>query len=658
MLRPSPTPPRPDHDLLDWVVVGGQLRAVSEFATLRPAERPAVSCAGCGEALTLKLGPVVRHHAAHRPGATCAYSGGEGVLHLRTKIHLAEALRQMLAVGVGAPVTRARLPIRVACTQAQTPVPLAWHPTRDAAQSRTRAAIGLCDQALLAPWTQGDWDRVEVETAVPHATRRYRPDVSLYAGERLVGAIEVLVSHAVDAEKAAALDGAGIAWVEVCAEALPGSVEEMVSRLDTEGLPVSSHGTHLGTSSRGLCCAPCRRLEAAMAGPGGEGRASVAAVALSDFYRVPRRRWTQQHGRWIRHRAERQRRVWAMVTVSWPVEGPTESLGPGAPEPGPSGRALEAGPLAGGGGADGATAQPQGAPGGPRGAPEALVLLWTGGRWAGVRWIATADEQAAARAWVRTVPRALDGGDSETHRLLVLDTTGWKSGRTELGYRALLRRATAGGARPPNTLALDGEYPPRYAYHDTAGVWEPHRPMPDWTHWPLGPQAVASTPGAPAGAASQTPPLPDTPLTRAIQQMPGSSWAWRGTPALPGVEAVWEIMPARSGGWQPNTLLVVPAPGPPAPVEAVRAVEHGLLTRYPGRYLVWVARERVLTATCLLVRGGTAEEPQLWIEGAEGRRVEWASAWHGGTLTLAPLRRADGSPDPHRAPRERARRLQ
>src|SRR4051812_34445335 len=83
----DPTPPG-----LTWAIVDGVPRHVSEFASLRPGQRPRAICPQCARRLTLKLGSVKRHHAAHMAGDVCAATQPETALHLDTKLALAAAL--------------------------------------------------------------------------------------------------------------------------------------------------------------------------------------------------------------------------------------------------------------------------------------------------------------------------------------------------------------------------------------------------------------------------------------------------------------------------------------------------------------------------------------------------------------------------------------
>lgn len=193
---------------LTWILVDGEPAHVSRFAGLPPRRRPPVFCPQCGRRLTLKLGPILRHHAAHAAHDRCAATAPETALHLDVKHHLAASLRA--AIGTGAPLV-----LRRQCAD-------------------------VCDVTELHTWLR-DWDDVVVETTV--AGGRARPDITLVRDGRPVAAIEVLVSHAVDEEKQRALAGVGVPWIEVrAAEALLGEEDAGGWTADLP-LPVAREGT-------------------------------------------------------------------------------------------------------------------------------------------------------------------------------------------------------------------------------------------------------------------------------------------------------------------------------------------------------------------------------------------------------------------------------
>lgn len=177
-----------EHPSLEWVIVDGEPRHVSGFATLPPNRRPPAACPQCARRVTLKLGAVRRHHAAHDPGHLCAATHPETALHLNTKFALAAALAR--AAGPDATLTVVRHCAGVL------------------------GAPEACRQTLSRQWLRG-WDDVRVEHRAASAAR---PDIVLMRNGAVAGAIEILVSHAVSADKAAALAALGVEWIEVSAD--------------------------------------------------------------------------------------------------------------------------------------------------------------------------------------------------------------------------------------------------------------------------------------------------------------------------------------------------------------------------------------------------------------------------------------------------------
>jgi hypothetical protein len=161
---------------LQWVLLDGEIRHVSDFAHITPRQRPAVVCPVCDGRVTMKLGSERVHHCAHRPGDACAATQPETILHLNTKFHLYHQIRQSFQVV-----------IREACTGQY-----------------------CCGNFRDAVWLQG-WDKVEVEYSVGSR----RPDIAVLFNHRVSGAIEVRVTHAVDPAKAQYLAEMRIPWAEV-----------------------------------------------------------------------------------------------------------------------------------------------------------------------------------------------------------------------------------------------------------------------------------------------------------------------------------------------------------------------------------------------------------------------------------------------------------
>ena len=140
----------------------------------------------------MKLGGVLNHHVAHRPDSTCTLrSGGESVLHANAKFHLETVLRSREDL-------RAAIPLLEGCTSCPS------YP------SRHEVLWGI------------PWDEVRVEMA----TGNRRPDVVLLQAGLPVAAIEVLVHHAVDVDKADDLEDLGIPWIEVEALDILGTVAD------------------------------------------------------------------------------------------------------------------------------------------------------------------------------------------------------------------------------------------------------------------------------------------------------------------------------------------------------------------------------------------------------------------------------------------------
>jgi hypothetical protein len=186
MTQSTARPPTTPLESLVWVLVEGVPRHISDFAALAPRMRPEALCPNCTQPLTLKLGKVLRHHAAHRPNAECAAVHPETALHLNCKLALAQALRAHAA-------PNAVLTFRVRCVG---------------------TAGDDCDRVATTAWADG-WDDVRVEHRLSDARR---PDIVLLRQGREVGALEIVVSHAMAEEKSRALAGAQIPWVEIDAD--------------------------------------------------------------------------------------------------------------------------------------------------------------------------------------------------------------------------------------------------------------------------------------------------------------------------------------------------------------------------------------------------------------------------------------------------------
>lgn len=161
----------------------GTLVRIAEIAAIVPAHvRPRVRCVLCEHALVPKLGTKLRHHFAHLPGSTCPAAGGEGEVHLAAKLHMTLLLRELIAA-------RLHLPAPSAC--------------------------GLCGE----PYTQAllafeSTDQVQIERSVGSR----RPDLIVRRGDRVIAAIEIVVSNPCTDERWADLLSTNAVVVEVRGE--------------------------------------------------------------------------------------------------------------------------------------------------------------------------------------------------------------------------------------------------------------------------------------------------------------------------------------------------------------------------------------------------------------------------------------------------------
>jgi Competence protein CoiA-like family len=197
-------------------------------------ERSPFSCIGCGEELVAKLGPMRARHFAHRPGSACPLTRPETALHLDAKERLlflcAEAFAGRLAVRLGA-----------RCPRCRREMPLELGAAGDAASAEGAAGTLRADVLV---------------------TRRGAPAL----------AFEVLVTHAVDLDKEAALAALGLPALEIDARE---SWEEEVGG----GVAVKVTRT-LGT-------APCPACQATARADEGRARGGEEAeVAELEAYRA------------------------------------------------------------------------------------------------------------------------------------------------------------------------------------------------------------------------------------------------------------------------------------------------------------------------------------------------------------------------------------
>jgi hypothetical protein len=188
---------------LEWVCLGDARVHVSSFADLRPGQRPHVTCPECGDRVTPALGKIQRHHARHRAGVVCAATHLETALHINTKYYLADVLAR--AIGTGA-----SLMIRRRCIVGNRP----YVTGGEASWIESRAdTCGQFDDSVLV----ANWDAVQVESRIADQIGHRVPDIVLLENGRWVGAIEVFVSHEVDAAKAVVFGRLEVPWVEVVA---------------------------------------------------------------------------------------------------------------------------------------------------------------------------------------------------------------------------------------------------------------------------------------------------------------------------------------------------------------------------------------------------------------------------------------------------------
>ncbi|MGC4000110.1 MAG: competence protein CoiA family protein [Anaeromyxobacter sp.] len=155
----------------------GQKVHAKRLGPLDRRARAPFTCLGCGEELIPHLGEVRARHFAHRAGSSCPLTAPETALHL-------DAKERLLGLCADAFAGRRRVTVLSRCPRCRRLAP------RDLA-------------------SEGDW-------AVPEgAVGALRADVLIMKGGAPALAFEVLVTHAVDAEKEAALTAAGVPAVEI-----------------------------------------------------------------------------------------------------------------------------------------------------------------------------------------------------------------------------------------------------------------------------------------------------------------------------------------------------------------------------------------------------------------------------------------------------------
>jgi hypothetical protein len=155
----------------------GRRVQAAELDPARRCERAPFACPGCGEPLTPRLGAVRARHFAHRPGSGCPLTAPETALHWNAKEKLLSLCEEAFA-------GRLRVRLLARCPGCRRPDPEFLHSLGDSAASEGAAGSLRCDVLVL---------------------RRGRPSLAL----------EVLVSHAVDGAKEAALAALGLPALEI-----------------------------------------------------------------------------------------------------------------------------------------------------------------------------------------------------------------------------------------------------------------------------------------------------------------------------------------------------------------------------------------------------------------------------------------------------------
>ncbi len=161
-----------------WVLVDGCLREVSDFSHLLPKERPHALCPICQHSIVFKLGNYRAYHYAHQAEDVCITTQPETALHLNTKFYIYKQLLQARTVYVEE---------------------ICWTINCEATRKRV--------------WLE-EWDDIKVE----YSTDSFRPDIALLSNGKIIGAIEVLVSHPVSEQKTQYFDNQKISWLELQAE--------------------------------------------------------------------------------------------------------------------------------------------------------------------------------------------------------------------------------------------------------------------------------------------------------------------------------------------------------------------------------------------------------------------------------------------------------
>ncbi|MFC1746075.1 competence protein CoiA family protein [Candidatus Riflebacteria bacterium] len=141
------------------MLVNGELRKVSEFAHLKPTQRPEDFCSLCKEEVILRPGKIRIHHYGHKSNSSCPATTPEGALHLNTKLHI---YKELLKSKVNF--------FKIKCKKSFEDVP--------------------CEKIKRNILVK-EWDQVEVE----YSFDKLRPDIAVLKENKLIGAIEVIVTN-------------------------------------------------------------------------------------------------------------------------------------------------------------------------------------------------------------------------------------------------------------------------------------------------------------------------------------------------------------------------------------------------------------------------------------------------------------------------------
>lgn len=213
--------------VLQWVIVQGERRHVSDFAEFSPEKRPEMRCPVCNHVVISKLGKIRVFHAAHQVGSNCVATESETILHLNAKYHLEYELKHGNF-----------LFFHQKCEGWKDWLDKTQH--SDFCKKQKRMAIAK------------DWTDVQVEYSVGS----YRTDVALLRDKEVVLVIEVHVTHPVDQDKKEYMVVNGIPWVEISVTNDEFYSGEKAWHID-KPLPLE-HGSLLQLKS--WICPPCQQM--------------------------------------------------------------------------------------------------------------------------------------------------------------------------------------------------------------------------------------------------------------------------------------------------------------------------------------------------------------------------------------------------------------